>query len=76
MSATDAQLGLVHAKLAAKLLAWLEDDACTAAQAACCIKFLKDNNVEATRDNATLSKMASLVSSLPFTTNDELGLAN
>ena len=76
MSATDTQLGLVHAKLAEKLLAWLGDPECTAAQAACCIKFLKDNNIEATRDNAKLKKMAALVDSLPFTDNDEHGLAH
>jgi hypothetical protein len=76
LSATDTTLGLVHAKLAEKLLLWLSDKECTAAQAACCIKFLKDNNIEATRDSATLKKMASLVDSLPFSSADDLGLAN
>lgn len=51
-----------------------EPVAVTPAYLAVATKFLKDNNIEATKDNETIKKLGTVVSTLPFSQPDEFGL--
>lgn len=84
MSASDSRLSNQHEEvteiISETIKPTLDEDGKKvmppAAYIANAIKWLAYNKIEATRDNAKLKKLASLVDSLPFTDGDEHGLAN
>lgn len=51
-TATTEILAQIHAKLAQKMLAMLDDESCTAREWAVIVKFLKDNNIDAIPSDA------------------------
>jgi hypothetical protein len=84
VSATETKMGELHDLIADELITVIKTgivdengvrQPAPAAYIANAIKLLHDSKIEATRDSK-LNKLGSLVSSLPFTSTDEHGLAN
>lgn len=66
IKATEDILNTLHGALAAKFIKIVASDTCTAAELAQARQFLRDNNIEATKDNPAMDELGGRVSAAQF----------